>query len=143
MAKATSPVMNKVTPKERFLQSLDRCAADEAFIPSFYDRFLSTSDEVRNRFRFTDFEQQNQMLLRSLQLIAGATTGDLASLRELRERAETHDRHHLNIEPHLYDLWLDSVVKTVQEYDEQWDESTESAWRVILEHAVQQMTRYY
>lgn len=44
------------------------------------------------------------MLLRSLKLVAGATAGEPKSLREIRQRAETHDRYHLNIEPEHYDL---------------------------------------
>ncbi len=76
--------MDEATPKQLFLLSLDRCADDEQFIPAFYERFLATSDEIRHKFRHTDFEHQNQMLLRSLKLSAGATSGDPASLRELR-----------------------------------------------------------
>jgi hypothetical protein len=44
------------------------------------------------------------MLRRSLKLSAGATEGESAALAELKERAETHDRNHLDIKPELYDL---------------------------------------
>lgn len=60
--------MDKLTPKEQFLQSVDRCAACGGFIPAFYERFLSTSEEVRKKFEHTDFKNQNKMLLRSLRL---------------------------------------------------------------------------
>lgn len=129
--------------KDLFLQSLERCSEDEAFIPSFYDRFLSTSPEIRDKFKDTDFEKQNQMLLRSLRLAAGATSGDPASLRELRDRAETHDQNHLNIEPRLYSLWLASVIETASEFDSNWDESVEEAWNTILGHIVSHMIRFY
>jgi hemoglobin-like flavoprotein len=135
--------MDELPPKDRFIQSLDRCSGNADFIPAFYDRFLSVSDEIRHKFRHTDFEQQNQMLLRSLSLAADATSGKPESLRELRERAETHDRHHLNIEPHLYSIWLDCVVETASEFDTEWNESTEEAWKAILGHVIKHMTKHY
>lgn len=135
--------MSELTPKDRFLQSLDRCSTREQFIPAFYERFLATSDDVRDRFQDTNFEQQNQMLLRSLKLAAGATSGNAESLREIRDRAETHDRHHLNIKPPLYDLWLRSVIETATEFDDEWDDATEDAWKMILGHVIRQMIKYY
>jgi len=135
--------MHDSTPKETFLASLDRCSGDEDFIPAFYKRFLSESDEIREKFKHTDFEKQNQMLMRSLKLAAGATSGEPNSLREIRDRAETHDRHNLNIEPRLYDVWLATVIKTAREYDKEWNESIEEAWHTILGHVISRMTKYY
>ncbi|QDT99573.1 globin [Gimesia aquarii] len=135
--------MEALTPKDQFLQSLDRCMEHEGFIPAFYDRFLSTSDEIRDKFRNTDFEQQNKMLLRSLRLAAGATAGDPESLRELRERARTHDRNHLNIESQHYDVWLESVIETVHEFDEEWSEAVENTWRTILGYVISYMVKRY
>lgn len=135
--------MDDVTPKDCFLQSVHRCLADTGFIPAFYERFLSSSDEIRNKFRFTDFEQQNKMLARSLLLAAGATAGEPSSLREIQDRAVTHDRHHLNISPELYVLWLDSLIATAEKFDGKWDKTVESSWRTILGHVVQHMARKY
>ncbi len=135
--------MDELTPKDRFLRSLGRCSRDENFIPSFYDRFLANSDEIREKFRHTNFEKQNEMLLRSLRLAAGATAGEPESLREIRERAETHDRNHLNIEPRLYDIWLSSVLDAAREFDAEWDDAIEDAWNTILDHVIKYMVRYY
>jgi hemoglobin-like flavoprotein len=135
--------INELTPKELFLQSVGRCLASEAFIPAFYDRFLSASDEIKNKFRFTDFDKQNAMLRRSLELAAGATSGDPESLREISARAETHDRYHLNVEPRLYDIWLETIIETARDYDANWSEVVEASWRSILGHVVQHMVRKY
>ncbi len=112
-------------------------------MPALYDRFLSTSDEIREKFQDTDFTKQNQMLLRSLRLAAGATSGETEALREIRACAETHDRHHLNIEPRLYDAWLTSVIGAAREFDAEWNESVEDAWRTILGHVIKHMIKYY
>lgn len=135
--------MDDSTPRELFLQSVGRCTASEGFIPAFYDRFLSASDEIKQKFRYTDFDKQNDMLRRSLELCAGATSGDPESLREINERAETHDRHHLKIEPRLYDIWLETIIETAREFDDQWNETVEAAWRTILGYVVHRMIRKY
>lgn len=131
------------TPKELFLESLGRCTGNDSFIPAFYEKFLASNEEVRQKFRRTNFEQQNQMLLRSLQLAAGATIGEPQSLRELRARAESHDRYHLHIKPELYELWLEAALTTASEFDPQWNQDTESAWRSILGYVIDFMVKKF
>ncbi len=135
--------MYKLPHKELFQKSLDRCAESEQFVPSFYKRFLAISDEIRDKFEHTNFEQQNRMLMRSLKLVVSATAGEQEGLQELRERAETHDRHHLNIEPRLYDHWREAIIATAKEFDDRWDDDIEDAWQSILGYVIQHMTKYY
>ena len=135
--------MSEQTPKSMFLTSMNRCLANDAFIPAFYERFMGSSEEIKNKFRFTNFEKQNAMLARSLELCAGATAGEPESLVELNERARTHDRDHLNIEPSYYNEWLEAIVVTASEFDEDWADETEEAWRKILGYAIEHMVRKY
>lgn len=130
-------------PKDLFLESLSRCRAAADFLPRFYDRFLACSEDIRSKFRATDFKQQIRRLDRSLELIALATAGDPEGLREIKERAETHDRHHLDIAPRLYADWLESIVATAADYDEMWDADLEDAWREVLGFVIDHMTRRY
>ena len=131
------------THKETFLQSFNRCATNDEFIRSFYQRFLNSSEDIRRKFRFTDFQKQEKMLLGSLRLCAGATVGDADALAELLERAETHDRYHLGIKPEMYDYWLSAILETVAEFDDQWDAEVDEAWNSILDHVIQHMIRHY
>lgn len=135
--------MDQGTPKELFQESLNRCAESEEFIRSFYDRFLSASEDVREKFEHTDFDIQNQMLLRSLRITAGATAGDPDALRELRARAQTHDRYHLDIEPRLYEIWRTALIATASEFDSEWSDDIEHAWDNILGHVIHYMTKFY
>ena len=135
--------MEERTRKERFLSSLERCRCDEKFIESFYDRFLSSSEEIRDKFTNTDFKNQYQMLLRSLEIAADATLGDPTALSEMRDRAETHNRHNLNIEPRFYATWLESVVDTAAEFDPVWNDEIRIAWESILGFAVKHMIKSY
>ena len=133
----------ETTPKSLFLQSVERCETNPGFIPAFYDRFLGQSEVVREKFAETDFNQQNRMLLRSLKLSAGAIAGEQPALQELTQRAESHNRHNLDIQPELYDLWLDAIIKTAREFDEQWNEEIETAWRDILHSVIHHMAKRY
>ena len=127
--------------QKAFLASLTRCTESAEFVPAFYRRFMSTSEEVREKFAETDFEQQNRMLVQSLRLVAEATAGDSHGMHELRLRAETHDRHHLDIRPGLYELWFDAVIDTAREYDDGWTPAIEDAWRRTLKYAIDFMVR--
>lgn len=131
------------THRVAFLDSLDRCIVKGEFLEAFYQHFMDSSEEIRKRFRFTDFEKQQGMLLNSLKLSAGATDGDSQSLQDLRERAETHDRYHLDIKPELYEFWIASIIQTASEYDQQWDDEIEESWRTILEFVVARMIKHY
>lgn len=135
--------MEAMSIKERFLASLGRCEQCEGFIPAFYARLMASSERVRSKFRHTNFESQNQMLLRSLKLVAGVCNNEPEALRELRHRAQTHDHAHLNIKPDLYEHWQVALVSTAAEVDPHWDEETERAWNVILDSVVNHMVRRY
>jgi len=134
--------MDDLTHKQLFIDSLIRCKASGNFIQSFYDRFLQ-DEQIAVKFRDTDFGHQTRMLERSLELVAGATCGDLESLQELRERARTHDRDHLNIKPAMYNTWINDLVATARACDNAWDAQTEEAWNAILHFAVNRMVRRY
>lgn len=138
-----TPQEINATPRAQFLASLERCANHTDFIATFYESFLSSSDDIRIKFRRTDFDHQNKMLLSSLQLAAEAAAGRPEGLRELRERAETHSRRHLNIEPRFYDSWLSALITTASGFDDQWNDEIEAAWIIILGHVIRHMIRYY
>ena len=131
------------TARQVFLDSLHRCEDSEDFLARFYARFVESSEEVREKFRNTDFDRQVRVLRRSLELSAAATEGDREGLYELAMRAVTHDRAHLDIRPALYELWLEALVATAAECDEHWDAEVERAWREVLGFTVRFMTARY
>ena len=58
----------------------------------------------------------------------GGDAGDLY----LEYIARRHDRHHLNIDPELYSLWIEALITSVRECDTEFDLSVEKAWRSVL-----------
>lgn len=49
----------------------------------------------------------------------------------------------LDIAPRLYDLWLETLIDTARDFDEQFDEEVELAWRLVLTPGIVYMKFYY
>ncbi len=126
-----------------FNDSLERCVAHPTFFDRFFETFLASSDEVRERFKNTNFDRQNQMLKASLYYIMLASRGDRAAHAQLEPVAERHSRKQLNIRPGLYGLWLDCLVQTVKECDPRFSPEVEHAWRATMEWGIRFMMNRY
>jgi len=83
------------------------------------------------------------LLLRSLLLIAEATSGEPEGLKELNKRAETHNRHNLDIQPELYEFWLSTLIATSKEFGDYWSQDIENSWCKILGYAINHLSRSY
>jgi len=132
-----------LSPKEHFLRSLERCKKNSAFIETFYERFLASSDEIADKFRYTDFDRQHDMLVHSLELAANAVEGDKEALQNLNDQAIRHSRDQLDIRPELYPIWLDTITGTAADYDPFWDETIHDAWQTVLKHVIHHMASKY
>ena len=128
-----------------FLQSLTRCLAVPAFLEGFYDRFVGSSEEVREKFRGVDLKRQVRMLQDSLYVVAVAVQGEEGSPARgpLPFLAARHSRHDLDIRPGLYDLWIDCIVETARVHDPQFSPEIEAAWRETLTFGANYMRERY
>ncbi len=128
-----------------FLASLRRCLADQDFLHHFYDAFIDSSDEVRQKFRRTDFPRQARVLADSLFVLAVAAQGLPESIARssLPFLAERHDHAHLDIRPELYDLWLECLVDTARTHDPDFAPEVEEAWRKTLAVGIEYMRSRY
>lgn len=117
--------------RDSFLRVVGQSTHGDDFFARFYERFLSTSPEVRDKFRDTDFSVQREMLRRSLTHVERFSVYRRAD-EAMRRIADRHARSDLDIEPYLYDIWLDSLVETVRELDPEFEDDVEIAWRVQL-----------
>ena len=128
-----------------FRSSLQRCLANPAFFESFYDLFIGTSDEVKEKFKNTDMKRQANMLQDSLFVLAVAAQGAERSPARysLPGLAEKHSRKGLDIRPELYDLWLDALLETVKRHDPEHSAEIEAAWRTTLASGIEYMRSHY
>ena len=130
---------------ETFLASLKRCLATPAFLESFYERFVGSSEEVREKFRNTDMKHQARVLEDSLYVVANAVLGEENSLARgaLPAVAERHSRRDLDIPPGLFDLWIECLVETARAHDPQFAPAVEVAWRETLTFGADNMRQRY
>ena len=130
---------------EVFNDSFERCLSRPGMLERFYELYLASSDEVRAKFARTDMKRQAGMLKASLFMLL-SVAGECPlpdAVAHLDRIAERHDRHHVNVEPHLYDLWLDCLVRAVREFDPRFDGRVEAAWRRVLGHGIAIMKASY
>ena len=112
------------------------------FIDGFYDRFLACSPEIANKFANTDFDKQKRMLLLSMIHVASYfASGESGQV--LEDLARKHSQKELDIEPHLYDYWLESLLSTVENYDPEFNEDVRESWRTVLTPGMEYMKSQY
>jgi len=129
-----------------FRASLKRCLATPHFLGKFYEAFVASSEEVREKFRNTDLDHQAKMLadsLYTLAVAAQAQPGANPAWAEMPRLAARHSRADLDISPALYDHWLDCLLDTVRDHDPEFSPAIESAWRQTLMVGVEYMRSRY
>ena len=117
----------------KFEESLKRCSADPDFLDIFYGNFLGSSPKVREKFSGTDFDRQKDALRASFDtMLLAARDEENGPERYLLPLAERHGSRQLGIGAEYYDLWLDSLLKTVRACDPAWSEDVEKAWENVM-----------
>ena len=134
-----------MTPVDTFMPSLKRCLAAPSFLLDFYGLFMASSDEVRRRFRDTDFERQTRVLADSLWVMANVAQAERPSPAwgDLPRLAERHSRRGLDIPPALYDQWLSCLLQAARKHDPQFSPEIETAWRETLAVGIEYLRSQY
>lgn len=115
---------------------------DVDFFGAFYENFLSCSPHIAARFHKTDMVKQRGMLKKSFySLMVFYVTNSLDN--SLERIAESHNAKNLNIPPAMYDLWLESLIKTASEWDPLFDDDTELGWRLVMSSGITYMKYKY
>jgi hemoglobin-like flavoprotein len=126
-----------------FNDSLTRCTSNPQFLERFYALFLASSDEVRHKFSQTDFQKQRRLLQATFYMVMLAVDGYPEGTVHLERLVDPHSQRHLDIPPHLYDVWLDCLLQAVREYDGQWTPETESLWQHMMANGTAFMKARY
>jgi len=111
--------------------------ADDFFV-AFYRRFLRDS-EVEEMFVGSDMPRQVQMLRRSLfqfvtYYLVGEVTPEIARLAQLHNARQISHR--------MFDVWMEALLETVEEFDPHYDETVRLAWGWALSPGVTMMKIY-
>ncbi len=128
---------------EIFHDSLERCGPASKFLGRFYVIFKASSKDVAQKFVGTDFTTQIRILKTSFYMAMLAADQPADTQCYLQRIAESHNRDHLDIKPEFYDLWLESLIQAVQEFDVDYDETVGSAWRQMMTPAIEYLKSKY
>lgn len=127
---------------ESFARVMGSGAYSPEFVGRFYTLFLESSPEISERFRNTDMSRQKTMLHDSF-----TTLVDFAAHRRLTPQMErlgaVHGPSASDVPPKLYQLWLDSLMATVREFDPDFTNETELAWRLTLAPGIAYLQHAY
>ncbi len=127
---------------ERVVGLRDPRLGGDRFFDRFYELFIASSEEVREKFANTDMERQRRMLKQSLVYLInyyGSNNVDEFLLRIARR----HSHADLDIRPGLYDLWLEKLLETVAEFDRHFDDDVARGWRLVLGPGIAYMRSMY
>ena len=131
---------------EIFNDSYERIVRDDdvsdEFFAQFYEIFISKSSLIAEKFKNTDMASQREMLRESLMFMVNFYVHKRSDAF-LRELAMSHSRKGVDIEPYLYDIWMDSVIDTLRERDAKFDRDVELAWRIVLSPGITFMKFHY
>jgi hemoglobin-like flavoprotein len=124
-------------------ESYMRCRQSPGFFDDFYRDFIGSSDEVKKKFAKTDLGHQEKLLSESMvYMILFAEGGEFAG-RIIAQLGEKHNRHHNDITPALYALWLESLIRTLKKHDPQMSPELEQRWREAMTVSIEALKARY
>lgn len=127
------------TDADLVTRSYGRCLAQGTLLfDRFYDHFLKSSPVIAKMFLHTDMAKQKALLRAGLNyaIMYSTDTGKLAAEGVLKRIQQSHSRSRLNVEPGLYPLWINSLLKAIEETDPKFTPELRKAWNHILDNAV-------
>lgn len=113
-----------------FHDSFDRVKERPGFFDVFYERFLASSDEVAEKFAGLNLARIKRLLRDSFYLILMASDGNPAATKRLEQLGDLHEQ--IGIGRHLHDLWLETLMSVVEEFDPRYDAEVDRSWRAVL-----------
>lgn len=128
---------------EEFNDSLARCMRNERFIERFYEIFLGSSEEVREKFKNTDMKKQRRVLKSSLLMMMMVADSKPEGMVHLDRIATIHSKYEHDIPDYMYDIWLYCLLQAVKEHDDHFTPEVEQVWRKMMRQGVDYMKAHY
>lgn len=123
------------------MQSYGRCCASDTFFDSFYEHFLASSPEIRDKFANTNMAGQKLLLRQGILNVVLYARGMPDT--KLKALGCSHSRQGMNIRPELYTLWFNALATTIREHDQESTPEVITAWREVVSKSVDVITAEY
>ncbi len=124
-------------------QSFGRVVAKSEFLPRFYEILMASSPEISAKFANTNLKKQYNLLEQSLALSLLFPEDNVVAKQAINKIRSSHTRHNLDISPHLYIYWLDSLMTVFAELDPEFTPAMEQQWRTFLQITIDHIKAGY
>ncbi len=124
-------------------ESYSRCCVNPKFFDVFYANFLASHPTIAPMFAKTEMSKQKSLLRQGLTMMFMHLGGNGVGTTGIDRIGESHSKKKMNIDPNLYDYWINSLVKSAQECDEKWIPALEAEWRKTLRTGVDRIVSFY
>lgn len=129
-----------------FRASMDRisakCPSGLEFFDKFYYSFIQKDDEVEEHFRSVKMSEQAYILKQALHEVVKFYEEQKPN-EAMVKIARRHGISGLNIRPRLYSIWLATLIETAKEFDDQFDQDVELAWKMVLQPAITFVSHHF
>lgn len=117
--------------------SFARCLVNEKFFNRFFELFMASHPAIKPRFANVVVEKQYDILRHGVSSALMFSDEESVMARSCIDRIrQSHDHAHMNVDPGLYDFWLESLLKTVAETDPEFTPALGDLWRDELAPAI-------
>jgi len=124
---------------QAFNDSFERCMDNDQFLDLFYNIFLASSAEVREKFKDTNMKRQTHMMIISLCRMMSSYNRPEA----LKKIAISHSAANLDIAPHLYDIWLHALISAAEQVDPEFNLLAKSGWKKVMQQGINYIRGHY
>lgn len=128
---------------ETVKHSYGRATLKPQFFDRFYEIFLGSNPSFKPLFQHTDLNKQKQLLKTGVAMMLSHLEGKPAGTMTLDRIGKSHAKNQLNIQPALYQYWIESLVAAAKECDSKWTPAIEHAWQKALRAGVDYITEQY
>tara|TARA_R110002072_G_scaffold534_3_gene3713 strand:- start:92892 stop:93326 length:435 start_codon:yes stop_codon:yes gene_type:complete len=107
-----------------------------SFAKIFYKNLFFLNPKIKNIFSDTDFEHQEKLLLIGLDHLFNYSENDNDAKKQILRLSKVHNAKGLNIHPHLYYYWIEALIMTIKETDNQYHNDLEFYLREVISFPV-------
>ncbi len=123
--------------------SLARAKEEGDFYHLFYGILLSSSAKVKQRFIYSDLGALRTSFQSTFEDIFEYAIGQQQSSSKMDMLRLSHSKNYIGIEPGLYRHWVDSLLRTLEVLDPEYNPDLEQSWRLALNKVVNYMAAGY
>ncbi|MDH5525999.1 MAG: globin [Nitrospirota bacterium] len=118
------------------IESYRRCMEHPGFFDRFYKNLFEADRVIAGMFSESDLEKQRTMIRKAVTTLIMKHSGVQSANLALDRIADTHGKQGLNVTPYMYDVWIDTMVRTVREHDPECTLALSEAWRTMLQQGI-------